>query len=103
MFYNLLVDPSDTLYALWIDNSQRVYFANKTFGNSWSAYANIFNGTVCTQYCFNKISAVIDSNNVIHTCIVTGGWNASASNDWLIYTNWTQAQGWWGDGSVFNG
>ena len=100
---NLVIDSNDNLYATFYTSStDGIYFANKTPDGSWSTPENIFDSDSSDSHYFVTSSMAIDSNNVIHMCIVTGAWNNSANNDWLIYTNWSLSQGWWSDDSVCN-
>lgn len=101
----LVIDSFDNVSIFWVENqgtnssviwSQRNN-ATKTWSNAKGIWTGYGSATIWTTP-----KAAIDSNNVIHVCFTSTQFNSSATNDFLLYSNYSESTGWWSDGTVQN-
>lgn len=87
---NLVINSSDGLWILFrdIDTLDMSYMTSNDYGVTWSDLElTPFLGNTTQR--FNYISAVMDNNDNIHLCGVTGVWNNDWNNHWLAYCNYS--------------
>lgn len=96
---NILQNTTGGLWLLWNDDTgglEDEYFMTSTNdGFTWSTAQIItgFDGDANNN--FQDMAATIDSNDVIHICVVTTEWDGVTANDFLMYANYTSS-GWSG-------
>jgi len=97
---NLLIDSNDKMYALWNAGGFRLEWATKPAGSPWSSLSIMpgFEGDL--QDRFNSVDADISSTDTIHIAVTTTEFHDVTTHDFILYSNYTPEQGWYGDGTV---
>jgi len=98
-FYNIMVNSTDGLWVIWTQTSEEdiYYTTSGDSGGTWTTAAIVpgFDGNLTHQ--FDDVSAIMDSNDNVHLCVITAEWDDGTSNDFLIYSNYTASTGVWSE------
>src|SRR3989339_588790 len=97
---NLLIDSNDKMYAIWNTGGFRLDWATKPAGSPRSSLSIMpgFGGDL--QDRFNSVDADISSTDTIHIAVTTTEFHDVTTHDFILYSNYTPEQGWYGDGTV---
>src|SRR3989339_1550960 len=97
---NLLIDSNDKMYAIWNAGGFRLDWATKPAGSPRSSLSIMpgFGGDL--QDRFNSVDADISSTDTIHIAVTTTEFHDVTTHDFILYSNYTPEQGWYGDGTV---